>query len=84
MLSQPHTWTVDSDRVVAALVELIEALDRRVPHVERVDEVQIAREAAALRKVAVARIEALTTAELDVPASEAERLAVVGSTSNEP
>ena len=43
MLSQPHTWTVDSDRVVAALVELIEALDRRVPHVERVDEVQIAR-----------------------------------------
>jgi hypothetical protein len=33
---------------VATLRELVEALDRRVPHVERLGEVGIAREAAAL------------------------------------
>ena len=42
----------DRDRVVAALRELVEALDRRVLHVERLGEVRIAREAAALRREA--------------------------------
>jgi len=51
--------TTDRDRVVAALRELVEALDRRVPHVERLGEVRIARESAALRKEAVRRIEEL-------------------------
>ena len=35
----------DRERVVTALRELIEALDRRVPHVERLGEVGIARDA---------------------------------------
>lgn len=43
-----------------ALVELIDALDRRVPHVERVGEASIARDAEALRDKARKRL-----AELD-------------------
>ena len=40
----------DGGEVQRRLRELIAALDRRVPHLERVDEVEIARAAAALRK----------------------------------
>ena len=47
---------------MAALCELIAALDRRVPHVERAGEIRIAREAAMLRSEAVARIEELKQA----------------------
>jgi hypothetical protein len=46
----------DRSRVIAALKELIAALDRRVPQVKRVGEEKIAQEAATLRKDAVARI----------------------------
>ena len=49
----------DTERVVAALRELVEALDRRVPHVERLGEAGIANEAAALRKKAARRLEEL-------------------------
>jgi hypothetical protein len=56
---------------VAALRELIEALDRRVPHVERLGEARIAREAAALRKDATTRIEQLK-AESDRHTHESE------------
>ena len=45
--------------VLAALRELVEALDRRVPHLERSGEIQIAKDAALLRKEAVTRIAAL-------------------------
>jgi hypothetical protein len=38
------------------LRELIAALDRRVPHVERIGEVEIARVSAALKKTAVQRL----------------------------
>jgi hypothetical protein len=48
--------------VLAALRELISALDSRVPHVERPGEVGIARDALLLRREAVARIEALENA----------------------
>ena len=41
------------------LRELIEALDRRVPHIERTGEIQIARDAASLRNKALKRIAAL-------------------------
>ena len=41
------------------LRELIVALDRRVPHVERVGEAAIARDAAALKARALKRIEEL-------------------------
>jgi hypothetical protein len=53
----------DRDRVIAALIELIEALDRRVPHVERVGETRIAAEAAMLRNDAMARVDELKRAE---------------------
>lgn len=56
---------VSTAGIVAALRELIAALDRRVPHVERVGEIQIARDAAILRREAVRRIEELTRAASD-------------------
>jgi hypothetical protein len=59
-------------RILAALDELIEALDRRVPRVERLGEVGIAREAAALRKEAAARREQLRMAAQDRQTREAE------------
>jgi hypothetical protein len=43
------------------LRELIAALDRRVPQIERVGEFQIARDAAALKKKALKRIAELET-----------------------
>ena len=53
--------SVESSRAqtIRELHELIAALDRRVPHVERVGEVSIARAAAALRLEALRRIEEL-------------------------
>jgi hypothetical protein len=42
------------------LRDLVDALDRRVPRVERAGETRIASEAAALRTVALRRIEELT------------------------
>jgi len=44
---------------IQILRELIEALDRRVPHMERTGELQIARDAASLREKALKRIAAL-------------------------
>jgi hypothetical protein len=46
-------------RIIRELRELIVALDRRVPQVERVGEIEIARAAAALRIEALRRIEEL-------------------------
>ena len=54
-----------SARIVAALRELIVALDRRVPHIERAGEIQIAQDAAKLRREAVKRIEELKHAGSD-------------------
>jgi hypothetical protein len=51
----------DGGRVQRHLRELIAALDRRVPHLERVDEVEIARAAAALRKKAEQRLTEVET-----------------------
>ena len=52
----------ETDLVVQALRELVDALDRRVGHVQRLGETRIAREAAALREEAVRRIHELTAA----------------------
>jgi len=43
-------------RALRHLRELIAALDRRVPHIERIGEMAIARDAATLREKALARI----------------------------
>jgi len=48
-------------RQIRHLRELIAALDRRVPQIERVGEVKIARDAATLRDKALKRIAALET-----------------------
>jgi hypothetical protein len=53
-------------RTIRELRELIVALDRRVPQVERVGEVEIARTATGLRIEALRRIEEL---ERDIPAA---------------
>ena len=52
------------NELIRELQELIAALDRRVPHVERAGEAAIARDAAALKLKALKRI-----AELKAPAS---------------
>ena len=54
--ARPQT---DHARIVRELQELIEALDRRLPQVERVGEVAIARAAADLKTIALKRIEDL-------------------------
>lgn len=54
-----------STRITAALRELIVALDRRVAHVERIGEIQIAKDAAILRSKALRRIEELTQVRSD-------------------
>jgi hypothetical protein len=46
-------------RVLAALKELVKALDRRIPHVGREGEIRIGKDAAELRREAVSRIETL-------------------------
>ena len=51
---------VTAGELVRELEELISALDRRVPHVERVGEEEIAQDAARLREKAVRRLEELT------------------------
>jgi hypothetical protein len=60
---------MDSTHIIATLRELIEAIDRRVPHVERAGEAQIARDAAALRQQTVDRIAELTAPDSGRPAS---------------
>ena len=51
----------DRIRLIHRLEELIASLDSRVPHLEREGEIQIAREAAALRDKARRRLEQLQT-----------------------
>jgi hypothetical protein len=51
---------VNRSELARELRELIAALDRRVPRVERAGEAMIAREAAALREKAVQRLAELT------------------------
>jgi len=55
------TAAEDVEAVIAALRELIEALDRRVPDMERVGEVRVLRQAAELRAEAITRIHYLTS-----------------------
>ncbi len=46
----------DRMALIRELRQLVEALDRRVPHIERAGEITIARESAELRARAVQRI----------------------------
>jgi len=60
---------VKRTRAVRELLELIAALDRRMPQVERAGEAAIASDAAALKARAVKRIEELEASESSVPVS---------------
>jgi hypothetical protein len=62
-----------SDVVLAALQELVDALDRRVAHVERLGETGIARDAEALRQEAVKRIRELSVVRSEGDTRETER-----------
>jgi hypothetical protein len=59
----PDTPESDADRtrLIHRLEELIASLDSRVPHLEREGEIQIARDAAALRDKSLRRLEQLKT-----------------------
>ena len=59
-------------RMLTTLRELIAALDRRVPRVDRADEVRIAGDAQRLRREAVTRIEELKRAGSDANAHDQE------------
>jgi hypothetical protein len=61
--------------LVADLRRLVEAIDRRVPRLERRDEAAIATDAAALRRQAVAMITTLVETEEHMPpAVDARRI----------
>ena len=64
------TCNSSPSEVIAALSELIDALDRRVPQAERSGEIRIGKEAAMLRNEAVTRIEALQRAGLSHPSHD--------------
>ena len=67
----------DRDDVLCALRELVVALDRRVPHVERVGEARIASDAASLRKDALRRIQELRAARGDEDPGDVRDAAVM-------
>ena len=56
MADKKKTAEGERTRAQRHLRELIAALDRRVPHVERIGEVEIARAATALKKKALQRL----------------------------
>lgn len=49
--------TAKAREMLSDLYQLVEALDRRVPHIERIGEAQIAHDAADLRERAVSLIQ---------------------------
>jgi hypothetical protein len=65
---------VNPDDLATVLEELIAALDRRVPRVEQAGEVTIARDAAALRAKAVARLAELAATSGEIRRSSDRRL----------
>ena len=73
---------VSATDLATVLEELIAALDRRVPRVEQAGEVTIAREAAALRAKAVARLAELAATRGDLRRSSDP--SSVGSLANHP
>lgn len=77
MHDQPPTAV--QNRIIELLRELTDALDRRVPRVERVGELDIAREAAALKKAALRRIDELTHAAAQRQDGEARLAAAIMS-----
>ena len=65
MTEKPQRSVSTATRMVSTLRELISALDRRVPHVDRPGELRIARDAELLRRQALTQIEALNCQQPD-------------------
>ena len=65
MTDESQRSAATANRIVSRLRDLIRALDRRVPQVDRPGELRIARDAQMLRRQAVAQIEALSYLEPD-------------------
>ena len=59
MIAKASTPHIQRDGVMVALREIIDALDRRVPQIERAGEVGIARDALRLRQEAIGRLHEL-------------------------
>jgi hypothetical protein len=57
--ARTHHPDTPTSELLAALEEIVEALDRRIPHVERASELDIATDAKRLRAAAVERIAVL-------------------------
>lgn len=62
MISTRVEKAAQSREIIADLRQLIEALDRRVPRLERIGEAQIAQEASDLREQALSLIQRLRAA----------------------
>lgn len=60
-LTDTQDTDLDQTRLIVRLRELIDSLDRRVPHLDREGEVRIAQDAAALRDRALERLAQLET-----------------------
>ena len=60
MMGNLKDAAIDRTTLMRHLRELIEALDRRVPHLERTGEIRIARDAATLKKKALERLARLS------------------------
>ena len=63
MIAKASALHLQRADLVSALREVIDALDRRGPQIERAGETRIARDALLLRRQAVERLEALQHAE---------------------
>jgi hypothetical protein len=63
MVMQGNATPRDMVGLARDLRELVEAIDRRLPQIERAGELGIARDAALLRERALARLSALVPAE---------------------
>ena len=60
MTDKPQQSVSTVNGIISTVRDLVRALDRRVPHVDRPGELRIARESQMLRREAVAQIEALS------------------------
>ena len=83
-LSPSPPATTPESGLVAALSELIDAVDRRVPHTNPARELRIAKVAVAIRTEAVSRLEELTHPERDAGVRDLELVDAIMSDDGAP
>jgi hypothetical protein len=72
MMVRVYAQHMNDLRRAAALQHLVDALDRRLPQLERAEETSIAADAALLRSGAIVRLEAMRNAALEPLAYDRE------------